>query len=480
MRTTYISNWTRLKVGLFTLAGLALVILFSVVVNNRPYWWRPCQLVNINVEDATGLKSKSPVRSLGIDIGYLQSVGLRETHVNLGICITAPVEVLTETRAYIRGEGFLGDKFVELKPVKYVGPIPAQAPDAGSKTTSFSIGSGVSSLLKSLSPISSAHAQVAVKKAKVSKNREIPVEQETQDIEHVVNRVDDLVNEVTDLANNLKEAINPDELRKTMRQLNTTLENASRTLAPEGGLTQTAQRTLAKLEDAVEQLRDQAVRINKGEGSLGMLLNDPAYAHELHEAIRNINRLLNRVADVQFIVDMGAVQLPAYNGGRAWFQVGIWPRPERYYLLGIAIDPRGRISNQTITTIAGGQTQTIQTLVVDQTNILLTAMMGKVFFKRFDIAVGALYGDGAGSFGLLLGSSGKEDRLVLRNDLYIRTAGSSLDDRLSLTFQPFPNFFLRAGLESMYRHPINDRIVYYYGVGISFNDEDIKLLFALK
>ena len=113
---------TRFKVGIFTILSLLLIAALTVFVNDKPFWWRSCQLVHINVEDGTGLKAKSAIRSLGIEIGYLKTVELNETHVDLGICITAPVEVLPSTRAYMRGEGFLGDKFVELKPVKYVGP----------------------------------------------------------------------------------------------------------------------------------------------------------------------------------------------------------------------------------------------------------------------------------------------------------------------------------------------------------------------
>src|SRR6185436_4694493 len=122
-----------------------------------------------------------------------------------------------------------------------------------------------------------------------------------------------------------KQAINPEQLRDTMKQLNRTLENASKTLAPEGGLNRTAQRTLAKLEDSIEQLRDMMTRVNKGEGSIGMLVNDPSYAEEIRRAIRNVNKLLSKVGDVRFVVDLGGGLMPAYGGGRGYFNLGIWP-----------------------------------------------------------------------------------------------------------------------------------------------------------
>lgn len=493
MNTTQASRMTRFKVGIFTLIGLVLVAVVTVVVNDQPFWWRPCQLVKINVEDATGLKTKSPIRSLGIEIGYLKSVDLTETHVSLGICITAPVEVLPSTRAYIRGEGFLGDKFVELKPVKYVGRStlvdeknPAggtEPPPGNSGHQSFNFWDHLVPNLYA-APLTLgegrliAQASVGTQTSRRG-GREIPVGEESQDVQHLVNKVDDLVQQMSGLTDNLKKAINPEELRQTMKQLNQTLDNASRTLAPEGGLNQTAQRSLAKLEDAIEQLRDVMTRMNQGKGSIGMLLNDPTYADDIREAIRNVNRLLNKVSNIRFMVDLGAVQMSAYGGGRAWFNLGIWPRPDRYYLLGVTADPRGRISNNTVTTTVGGLTTVNQTQTVEQTSLLFTAMLGKVFFDRVDIALGALYGDGAGSISLYLGPNGAENRIQLRNDIYFRNSAASVDDRVTLSVMPIQNLYVRAGAESL-RGATPGGVGFFVGAGLNFDDEDIKILFTLR
>ncbi|MEO5970074.1 MAG: hypothetical protein ABIQ95_09115, partial [Bdellovibrionia bacterium] len=308
--------------------------------------------------------------------------------------------------------------------------------------------------------------------------------EEGQDVQHLVGRVDELVQEMSGLTGNLKKSLNPEEMKRTMDQLNVTLQNANRTLSPEGGINQTAQRTLAKLEDSIEQLRDQMTRVNRGEGSVGMLLNDPSYAEEIRVAVKNVNRLLNKVGDIRFVVDIGAAMLPAYSGGRAWFQLGIWPAPDRYYLLGLASDSRGRISNTitTTTTTAGGLTQTVssQAQVLDQTSTLLTAMLGKVFWGRLDLSVGALYGDGAGSAKILLGPTGSEKLFEIKNDLYLRTNSAGLDVRIALTAHPVSGVYLTAAIESVKGLPGGGQPIYSYGAGISFDDEDIKLLFALR
>lgn len=492
MDPTHASISTQLKVGFFTVVGLVLIGAVTLAVGGKPFWWRPCQPVNISVEDATGLKAKSPIRSLGIEIGYLKSVMLAETHVTLGICITAPVEVLPTTRAYLRGEGFLGDKFVELRPIKYVGPVPADpnlpnnlknsspSPGAGSPRSSSS-GTSRAFHHKTLFALATLWSWVVPSAhAERPPSREIPVGGQAQDIQDLVKHVNQLVNQMSGLTNNLNAAIKPEELRSAMRQLNETLLTASKTLAPEGGLNQTAQRSLAKLEDAIEQLRDLMTRVNKGEGSLGMLINDPEYAKDIRTAIVSVNRLLNRVAEVKFMIDLGGTFMTGTSGGRGWFQLGIWPKPDRYYLLGVAFDPRGRISLSTVSTTVGGVTRDVQTQINDQTSILFTAMLGKVFFNRFDAAVGALYGDGAFSLGIRLGPNGSEDSIVLKNDVYVRTANASVDDRITLTVQPFSKVYLRAGLESIRPLPGSNQMSFVFGGGLTFEDEDIKLLFALR
>lgn len=505
----------KIKVGIFTVAGLAFLGLVTVFVNDRPFWWRPCELVKIHVEDATGLKAKSPVRSLGLQIGYLKSVDLTETHVTLGICITAPVEVLSTTRAYIRVEGFLGDKFVELKPVRHTGysekeeekpsgDAPAVEPKSSSRFNggpvfSFFLHQFISAFLSTASaeesapisapiPVETVKSETAPdpvpspapKKANAQVGggtKEIPVGEGAQDFNSVMKQVDGLVKEMTHVASNLRKGINPDELRGAIQQLNRALENASRTLSPEGGLTTTAQRTLSKLEDAVEQLRDQLTRINQGQGSVGRVLNDDIYADELLEALKNLNAILGRASRLIFRLDISGEQLPTYDGGRGTFQLGVWTRPDRYYLLGITQDPRGKTTNTTTSTsVNGGGATVTKTDRTEDQGLLITAMVGKIFYRRIDLSVGAKYGDGTLSAAYLFGKGGEEYRLSFRVDGYSRGRSGGTDARLTLTAFPTANLYAKGGFDRVRRY--NGKTAYFVGAGISFTDEDIRLLFT--
>lgn len=466
-----------MKVGIFSILGLLLIGAVTVFVNDKPFWWRSCELIFISVEDATGLKTKSPVRSLGLQIGYLRSIELSETHVRLGICVTAPVAVGPQTRAYIRGEGFLGDKFVELKPVKYVG-------EGATK-----INAVTPPQLFMYAALWGVLEQVAVGalEARAEGEKEVPMGgAQGKDMQQLMDQVNNLVGELTGLTSSIRSAVNPQELRETMQQLNKTLENAAKTLSPEGNLTTTAQRTLSKLEDAIEQLRASLTRMNNGEGTIGKFMNDPAVYEELLQAVRNVNLLLSKVAGMRFLVDLGVERIPAYDGSRSWLKIGIWPRRDRYYLLGITVDPRGKQTIISTTTRVGNQSTTTETTQIEGGGILLTGMLGKVFWSRLDLSAGVLHGDGAISLALNLGPSGDEERIRLVNDVYARLLGTGtnaiINDRLSLVAFPFGSPYLKTvyfkgGLESFRK--VDDQTAYLFGAGVSFDDQDIKMLFSL-
>ncbi len=472
------SKATKLKVGFFTLLGLGFLGGLTVYINNRPYWWRTCEPIQVTVEDATGLKVKSPVKSLGLEIGYISDFGLVSSGVSLQLCITAPVEIQADTRAYVRSEGFLGDRFLELKPVKYTGDKvydKVKAPTPEGAKSSMKV---LKSLHDWITPVSAGATEANAAEAQAAEGgnaRSVPVGEKSTDMEA-------LMSEMKSLTRSLKDSINPEEIRGTIRQLNKTLEEASRTFSPQGGLTQTAQRSLMKLEDAIEQMRDQMTRINQGQGSVGMVLNDPAYAEELKKAMQSLNKLLGRASEMKLEVNLGIHQLPAYNAGRASVMISIYPKPSRYYLLGVDMDPRGYYTQSTTTTEVSGVTNVVRTTVQNQGGFNFSLMLGKIFRDRFDVAVGLLRGDGATRVGVGLGPSDNPQQFQLVGDMYFRAKtlngiwSAEPDGRIYAVFQPISIFYVTGGVEGFRK--ANGQFSAFFGGGMRFEDEDIKLLMS--
>jgi phospholipid/cholesterol/gamma-HCH transport system substrate-binding protein len=450
------------RVGLLTLLGVTLFLSLSILLQNRPFWWKPCQLVHISVSDATGIRKKSAVRSLGIDIGYLKSVSLGEDQVELGICLTAPVTLLESTRAYLRSEGLLGDKFIELKPVHYEARqsfldlwVPeASAADPEKKGISWAS----------------------------DESRAIPMGAEAKDLTQIASKLDELMERLNRVTSSVDQAIEPDALKQAVKQLNETLSHASKTFAPESGLNQTAQRTLAKLEDAVDQLRDMVTRVNRGEGSVGMLLNDSSVAGELKAAITNINKLLAKAQHARFNLDLGAMYLGGFHQMRSAVRLSIYPKPDRYYSLGIAFDPRGKVSNRTIITQAGGQSSEVSITTRESTSFLITALLGKILFERWDLQAGLMFGDGFLGLGYFLGTHEEPWRYQFRSEVYARSGPTVADVRAYFQIQPFPGLFhalvFRAGVDAIRFQPKG--LGWMAGAALNFDDQDIKILFSLR
>ncbi len=211
---------------------------------------------------------------------------------------------------------------------------------------------------------------------------------------------------------------------------------------------------------------------------------DPVYADEVLKAMKNLNKLLNRASDIEFRVRLGTEQLPAYRGGRGYFQLQVLPNPGRYYLIGITVDPRGRRSLVNTTTTSNGQSTSVSSEQIEEGGLLLTGMLGKILWNRVDVAAGAMHGDGAISIGFHLGPAGYERMFSFRGDTYIRGQGLGMNERAMLIAQPFirdelfGTLYVNGGFESLQK--FNGKTNVVFGAGVTFNDEDIKLLFAFK
>ena len=126
-----------------------------------------------------------------------------------------------------------------------------------------------------------------------------------------------------------------------------------------------------------------------------------------------------------------------------------------------------------------------KTKEIEQGGIVFTAMLGKVLWNRLDLAAGLRYNDATLKTGLVLGPFGDEDRFQIQSELSFRSEeidqDSKLHDRLYTIIFPSKSpylhaVYLTAGLDTFAR--VTDRVAFFYGGGLQFDDDDIKLLFS--
>lgn len=507
-----------IRIGIFTLIGLLIIVGFSFYVNDRPYWNKPCKHVSIHVDDATGLRRKSPVRTLGLEIGYIHTVNLAGDKVLIDVCVTAPVKLNADTKAYIKSLGFLGDRFLELKPMDMVdegGHItPVTAPKSISPTPSETshddkkaeddLKSDASAPIRVLNEtkdsidelekdrIDENKTQIFMKvingfysvlvpsayaeeEAQVVKENKPLTASRDAEIQDTLKKVGKLIDNLSLMIQDVREVTQQREFKESIVNLNQAMKNLEQLLRPNGKTVANVNSALESFKNSTAQLEDVVRKINNGSGTIGKFVNDPSIFDELKAAVNSINLLLGRAGTLRTFVDMSASKIDAYDGYKARLHLLIAPNPGRYYLIGIDSDPRGRDKKTITTTSVNGSTPSVETKTVnEEKGIRLTAMFGK-YFGPLDLRVGILEDAGTVALGFWLDP---ERRFGIQSEFFSPSKSEPFTARIYGRAQFFSALYVTGGVDQLTRY--NGKTPVFYGFGLYFDDDDLKYLLAFK
>lgn len=482
-----------LRIGIFTAVGVFAIVAFSIYVNDHPYWYRSCNEVKIHVDDATGLRRKSPVKTLGLEIGYINAVDLDGDRVLVRVCVTGPVSLNSETRAYIRSSGFLGDKFLELKPMDKMGavpssspassPIPAPAEPAPESSPSSSRNSGFDiqkeSSVHLVQSFLIAAADWIVPSAQAADEPTLNASREAE-LQDTVKKVGKLIDQLTLMVGDLREVTQQKEFKEMVINLNSSMKHLESLLRPDGKVMKDVSAAMGSLKNTMASAEALMTKVKEGEGTLGKFINDPSLYDDIRAAIQSINLLLGKAGLLRTYVDIGAWRVPAYNGTKSYFRVTIAPNPSRYYLIGIASDPRGRETKTTTSTSVNGGATNVETKTVnEEKGLRITAMFGK-YFGPLDLSVGLKDDYGTVGVGVWFDSA---RRFGVHADIYSLGNEKPVTLRAYARANIFSSAYVTGGIDQLQKYTDTKgqaRYAYFVGAGLFFDDDDLKYLLAFK
>jgi phospholipid/cholesterol/gamma-HCH transport system substrate-binding protein len=104
------------QVGLFVLLGFLAIAYMSVKLGNVHLFSDDSYLVKAKFSDVTGLKVNAPVQMYGVDIGFVESIGIdQESGMSVvGLKIKKDVKLTDDTIASVKTSGLIGDKYVKI------------------------------------------------------------------------------------------------------------------------------------------------------------------------------------------------------------------------------------------------------------------------------------------------------------------------------------------------------------------------------
>jgi phospholipid/cholesterol/gamma-HCH transport system substrate-binding protein len=275
---------TEIQVGvLLILAFIALVLGVAWISGAKPGGVR--LTFYAVAPDAAAVTQDTRISLLGVDVGEVNRVELRRDDVVLHMQIDHPGTIPRDTRGEIRASGFLGSMVVALLP----GSSSASLADGDTIWASAAL--GLQSLTEELSDRASQvleRAQRLLSDDLIEDARGgtgsfseamaeiVALLQQERDVLRT------LIEGLSETSANLADATSGPELDRTMANVDSL---ASRLAAASGDL-DASSRSLASILD----------KVDRGDGTLGRLVNDPELFDRLTTATENIQAATEEIA----------------------------------------------------------------------------------------------------------------------------------------------------------------------------------------
>ncbi|HLG19999.1 MAG TPA: MlaD family protein [Bdellovibrionota bacterium] len=461
---------TEFTVGAFALLGLAVIIYMSLQINDRGTVGGAAKRYHAYFESVSGLFKRVPVEVSGIPAGFVDDIVLENNRARVTIRVKDNVNVYENSVLSIRDRGLLGDRFLALNPgtpdhplLPEGGEIPKtySRSDIDQLTSALSdTATMIQELIKSDNPQGALGKVVLNLRDMTGKLNDIVGDNQGR-LDHIVKNLDSFSTDLSDITGE-----NKDQIHTVLVALQDVAEGMREALGKDGNITKATE----KFDHTMEALDRIVAKIDRGEGTVGKLLNDDTTVNNLNDTLENVNDTLGTFKRVTLGVRYRGEYLLSSDSLQNLVGISIAPSPDKYILFEIVDAPQGktRVVNTTVT--QGGtvvsNTQTVQT----NDDILFTFLLAKRFWNA------------TFRFGLIRSEGGIGFDYHLFRDKFIVSFEAfdfgRINDRAHLraygTLVLYKYLLLTGGVDDMATK--NQGKNGFFGAGIQFTDNDLKAL----
>jgi phospholipid/cholesterol/gamma-HCH transport system substrate-binding protein len=275
---------TDVKVGITVIAA-AVILILGVAWIGQFRMSRHYEAYTVYFTDVGGLNPGDPVTIAGLEMGKVGPMAFEADRVKTELLLQQGVTLKQDCSVEIRSIGLMGEKFIYIVPGKTAAVIPPGAVIQGQYKAGLTemtiVMEEVMNEIKGLSQ--------AVRKI-------LATEEDTHTVSQTLARVNELTDELLALIRDNKE-----DLRSTARSLRQASDNVNDIL---GGRKQEIidgidglARASASLDSLSQALRSVMASLERGEGTLGMLIKEKDIHDELQATIKNLDALIKDVKE---------------------------------------------------------------------------------------------------------------------------------------------------------------------------------------
>jgi phospholipid/cholesterol/gamma-HCH transport system substrate-binding protein len=479
------------KVGLFVLVGLIILGYMSFQVGKQTFSLKKGYTLDVVFDSAAGLDRDASVQIAGVEVGRVDSISLKDGKALVRLRMGANVKLEKDAIAAIKTHGILGDKYVELYPGTHgadvLGPgeqiakterptdidkllhqIGLIADDIRGVTGSLNrVLAGqageeaIKSILKNAKDFTSNLNNVIVSNEAALRAALDNTRQLTGNLNQIVTKNDEKVTQVMD---SLKTASL--EMEKTFATLSEITGGINRGEGTIGQLIKD-ETTADKLNKTLASLQEVTEKINEGRGSIGRLINDDETVRNLNEGLAGINRYVTKAEQFRTFLNYRGEYLFEKSNAKSYLDVRIQPTQDKFYILGIVSDPKGRRTTRDY--ITGGVTTRVEEW--DRNGVLFNLQIGK---RYRDLVLRGGFLESTGGVGI--DYFALNDKLKFSLEAFDFSKERRAHLKAGVEYQLFKHLYLSAGWDDFISDQDNRSI--YGGISIRFEDDDLKYLLS--
>ena len=447
------------------LVGSVLLLYMTFAVGKYQFGEKEGYTLQAAFDSVAGLDTKSAVRMAGVKIGLVEKVELEDSRAKVTVRIYPDVKIARGSEAMIKTMGLLGEKYVEFVPVKQGKP---QQPSASGEST-YHDGERVQATV-SPSDIDKLINQVSsisddIKKVTESLSQVLGTERGARSLEDILGNLRQTTANIKDFSITLQgdgsEMVT--RLNELVASLNGVVgenrDNLQVTMENIKEASKTAEMALASIENATR-------KIDRGEGTIGKLVNDESVYNNIDSAAKGISDYTTRIERMKTIIAFRSEYM--FPEAKSYATLELKPRMDQYYIFEILSDPFSNYNRTTTTTTPG--------------NTVVTETYEDKF--KFSLEFARRWGNLAVRLGLIETTGGAgvdyyafDDRIKFSVDTW--NYGSKEPDnnkahvKATATVGLGKTVFMNAG----YDNALNSRRASaFVGLGLRFDDTDLKYL----
>ena len=475
-------------VGLLT-SGIIVTIYLSIRFVSEEYTQDSIHYYAL-FNNATGLLERTDVKMAGIEVGAITSIRLEKGKARVDIKVSKEYKLYKNAILAKRSASIVtGDYYLNLipgTPDRKQIPPGGRIKDVREGTEMEAMAERVDGITKDVKEISSSLREIfgtpeGKEKVKsiiselqgIAENINSMLEQNSELVEQTLRNVEGITHEsrpeFKEILSNIK------SITSDIKHIVKTQEgDVGETMDDLKGSVKTLKSALEKLDNTLGNVEDITQDVKAGKGTLGKIVADEEMAESVSDAVEGIGGLLGSIGRLKTIVSLRSDYNFLASTFKTYISVYIQPKEDKFYLVELVSDPRGKTEVETLTVESSHPDDPkvwTETRTTRTSSFKWSFMFGrKISFLTFRFGIKESTGGVGVDFHLIKGM------LTIEADLFEFGGNKYPRLKIAAALRFLRKIYILGGVDDIIN---SDRRDYFVGAMLRFNDEDLKAVLTI-